>query len=168
MKRTKPQPCERSRPRYAPTANRPAVTATRPIVCPNSARAWSRATAGWTDVSKELTDPTLQLAARDLAALDARDLLRRERRVGPLLGQLEHPEQVHDVVHPLVEVRPVARAAVVRGRRDGLESRQQFDQLWLGRLRELRRVDVGQVSVEQQDASRERQDHQVRGDRLAG
>src|SRR3954447_18519672 len=87
MKRTKPQPCERSRPRYAPTANRPAVTATSPIVWPNRARAWSRATAGWSDVSKELTDSTLlrrrasELAARDLTALDARDLLRGERRL---------------------------------------------------------------------------------------
>src|SRR4051812_8568637 len=142
MKRTKPQPCERSRPRYAPTANRPHVTATSPIVWPNSARAWSRATTGWTEVSKELTDPTLQLAARDLTAFDARDLLRGERRLGQLLGQLEHPEQVHDVVHPLVEVRPVARPAVVRVGRNRLEPGQQRDQLRLGRLGELRWVGV--------------------------
>src|SRR5262249_38615640 len=37
-----------SRPRYAPSANRPAVTATRPIVWPTRVPSWSRVSGGWT------------------------------------------------------------------------------------------------------------------------
>src|SRR4029453_10204553 len=67
-----------------------------------------------------------QLSFRDHAAGEARDLLTGERRVGELLAQVEHAEQVHDVVHPLVEVRPVARAAVIDRWGNWLEPRHEL------------------------------------------
>ncbi len=47
MKKAKPHPYERSRPGYAPSANRPAVTATSPIVCPSRVPVSSRVSDGW-------------------------------------------------------------------------------------------------------------------------
>ena len=65
----------------------------------------------------------------DDAPREARDLIGSERRVRELCAQVEDAEQVHDVVHPLVEVGPVARAAVVGGGRNRFETREQLFQL---------------------------------------
>src|SRR3954463_1560117 len=77
----------------------------------------------------------LEVAGGNDAATEARHLLGREGWVGELLVQLERPEQVDDVVHALVEFRPVAGAAVVGLGRDGLEARQELSQRRVGRVR---------------------------------
>src|SRR5437660_12370303 len=68
----------------------------------------------------------LQLSLRDGSAPERRHLTRVEGWLRELLVQLEHSEEVHDVVHPLVQVRPVARAAVVAGGRGRLEPCQEL------------------------------------------
>ena len=69
---------------------------------------------------------------------------------------MERAEQVDDVVHPLVEVGPVARAAVVAAGGDRLEPRQQRGQLGIRGLTERLRVRVVQVRPERQHAPRQR------------
>src|SRR5688572_11976750 len=59
------------------------------------------------------TRPTAksQHAVGDVAAAEARNLVGRERRAGELVAQVKGAEEVDDVVHSLLHVRPVARAA---------------------------------------------------------
>ena len=66
-----------------------------------------------------------------------------------------------------MEIRPVARAAVVGRRRNRFEPRQQLDQLRVGGLVERVRVRVGQVRPERQHPPRQRQDHERLRDHLA-
>ena len=74
---------------------------------------------------------------------------------------------MHDVVHPLLEVGPVAGAAVVLRRWKRLEPCQQLDQLRLRGLAEYLWVRVGEMRPERQHPPRERHDHQRLRDRLA-
>jgi len=63
---------------------------------------------------------------------------------------VEGAKQVRDVVHPLVEVRPVARAAVVRRGRHRLVPREQLDQLVVRRIAERLGALVEEVRPERQ------------------
>ena len=98
---------------------------------------------------------------------EARNLLRREGRTGELVAQVKRAEQVHDVVHPLVEVRPVARSALIGRRRGGLEPGQELDELRVRGLAELLRVRVAEVHAERQHSSRQRENHQRLRDHFA-
>src|SRR5881409_640421 len=50
-----------------------------------------------------------EFTIRHDALAEALHLLGREGRAREVLAHVERAEEVHDVVHPLVEVRPVAR-----------------------------------------------------------
>ena len=105
-------------------------------------------------------------ALGNLATAEGRHLLGGERFVGELGPQVVRAEQVDDVVHPLRQLRPLARSAVVGCRRDGLKAREQLHEVVVSRLSELLRVGVGEVSPEREHAAGEGEDHERLGDHL--
>ena len=86
---------------------------------------------------------------------------------GEVGALVEGAEQVRDVVHPLRELGPVARAAVVERRRHRLVAREQRDEVGVrGRAQRLR-VGGVEVAPEREHAAGKRQHHEAVRDRLA-
>src|SRR5215213_8424554 len=140
---------------------------------------WSRSPDGVTDgrslttwskpstrspSSIAVTLATSELAVREARAAERRDLLLRERRLGEVLAEVERAEEVHDVVHPLVEVRPVACTAIVGRRGHRLEFGEECGEVAVDGVAEALRVLVGEVPSEREHPARQRQHHQRLGD----
>lgn len=97
--------------------------------------------------------PAAQVALRHDAPPEGRDLVAREGRPGEVVVQVERAEQVRDVVHALIELRPVARAAVVGRGRNGLEPSEELPEVGVERLGKHIRVRLGQVRAERQHSA---------------
>src|SRR5580765_2020750 len=90
IQKTQPQPYDRSRPRYAPSANRPAVTATRPIVWPSKVPASSRVIGAGTEAVFEITSSSfLVMISVGSVTVRLRNDVSIQDPLGVVLGFLE-------------------------------------------------------------------------------